>query len=77
MEKTLKRQRFEKVASSRVQKIINTLVLLQNCSNRNNYEYDENDVDYMFNEISRVLKETRTTFNTEINRTNKTGFSFK
>ena len=48
MEKTLKRQRFEKVASNRVQKILDFLNLLQNCSNRNNYEYTEEDVEHMF-----------------------------
>ena len=45
MEKTEKRQRFEKVASNRVQRILDTLQLLKNCSNRNNYEYNEADVD--------------------------------
>ena len=51
MEKSQKRQRFEKVASNRVQKILNLLSLLQNCSNKNNYEYTEDDVEHMFTEI--------------------------
>lgn len=76
MEINSKRQRFEKVAGNRVQKVIDFLTLLQNCSNRNNYEYTESDVDHMFNEINKALRETRAKFQTEINRTNKTGFQF-
>ena len=36
MGNTTKRQRFENVASNRVQRILDTLQLLQNCSNKNN-----------------------------------------
>lgn len=59
MEKSEKRQRFEKVATGRVQKIVNTLSLLANCANRSNYEYNEQDVEFMYNEISKALKESR------------------
>lgn len=76
METNSKRLRFEKVAGNRVQKVIDFLTLLQNCSNRNNYEYTEADVDHMFNEINKSLRETRAKFQTEINKTNKTGFQF-
>ena len=76
METKTKRQRFEKVAGSRVQKVIDFLVLLQNCSNRNNYEYTEADVEHMFSEIQRTLKETRAKYQTELNKSNKSGFQF-
>ena len=56
MSKTEKRQRFEKVAGNRVQKILDTLQLLKNCSNRNNYEYSESDVEFMFSEILKGVK---------------------
>lgn len=59
MVNTTKRQRFEKVAAQRVQRIIDTLDLLKNCSNRNNYEYDEKDVEQMFSEISKHFKEAK------------------
>ena len=45
MAKSEKRERFEKVAANRVQRVIDTLGLLKNCSNRNNYEYSEQDVE--------------------------------
>ena len=73
---TTKRQRFEKVAGNRVQKIIDFLTLLKNCSNRNNYEYTEADVDLMFSEIQKVLKETRAKYQTELKHSTKKGFQF-
>lgn len=75
--KSIKRQRFEKVAANRVQKILDTLQLLKNCSNRNNYEYTNHDVEQMFSEISKELKDTRATYANELSKTNKQGFTFK
>lgn len=72
-----RRERFEKVASNRVQKIIDYLNLLGNCANKNNYEYTEKDVDLMFKEINRALKEIRILYDKEFNKTSKGGFSFK
>lgn len=71
-----RRERFEKVASNRVQRIIDYLYLLGNCSNKNNYEYTEKDVELMFKEINRTLKETRTLYDKELNKTSKGGFKF-
>lgn len=70
-----KRERFEKVASNRVQKVIDFLGLIGNCSNKNNYEYTEKDVELMFKEINRAVKEARILFDKELNKT-KTGFKF-
>lgn len=77
MAETIKRKRFTKVATNRVQKIIDYLTLLQNCSNRNNYEYDEDDVNHMFDEISKALREAKAVYTNEMNKaTGKGGFSF-
>ena len=77
MEENIRRKRFTKVASKRVQKIIDYLNLLQNCSNRRNYEYDEDDVNHMFEEISKVLRETKAVYANELSKGNgKTGFTF-
>ena len=74
---TIKRERFTKVASTRVSKILNYLNLLQNCSNRNNYEYDADDVEQMFSEITKALKDTRNVFMNELSKqNNKGGFKF-
>jgi hypothetical protein len=71
-----KRERFEKVASKRVQKIIDFMRLLGNCSNKNNYEYSEKDVELMFREINRVLKETKVLYEKNLNSISKGGFKF-
>ena len=76
MENTTKRQRFENVASNRVQRILDTLQLLQNCSNKNNYEYTEKDVDKMFSEISSAVKDAKQADIKELNKGNKSGFKF-
>ena len=77
MAKTEKRQRFEKVAGNRVQKVLDTLQLLKNCSNRNNYEYSEADVELMFSEITKALKDARAAYSGELNKISKKGFTFK
>ena len=77
MEDNIRRKRFTKVAGNRVQKIIDYLKLLQNCSNRRNYEYDEEDVNHMFEEISKVLRETKAVYTNELSKGNgKNGFTF-
>ncbi|MEP4532214.1 MAG: hypothetical protein ABJ004_03955 [Cyclobacteriaceae bacterium] len=71
-----KRDRFEKVASKRVQYIIDKLELLGNCSNRNNYEYKEEDVKKMFSVIREQVKTTELKFKDEIDKQTKKTFKF-
>lgn len=71
-----KRYRFEKVASNRVQRVLSTFELLKNCANKNNYEYTEADVEKMFSEMAKALRETKSVYLNELNKTNKSGFSF-
>ena len=73
----IRRQRFEKVASNRVQRILDTLSLLQNCAKKNNYEYDEKDVEMMFSEISKAVKEAKAVFLNEMSKGNRRGFKFE
>ncbi len=54
-----KRERFEKVAVARVNKIIKDLRLLGNCSNKNNYEYSEKDVKKIFSAIDLEVKKMK------------------
>jgi len=60
-----------------VQKVIDYLKLIGNCANKNNYEYTEKDIELMFKEINRTLKETRILYDKELNKTNKDGFKFE
>jgi hypothetical protein len=76
MAKSEKRERFERVASNRVQKVIDFLALIGNCANRNNYEYTEADVDHMFSEMNKAMKAAREEFSKEMAKSTKTQFRF-
>lgn len=65
MENQTKRARFIKVAGNRVQRLIDTFALLSNCSNKNNYEYTEEDVRHMFSEIDKAYRKTREAFSSQ------------
>jgi hypothetical protein len=57
-----KQLRFKKVATYRTNQIIKYLNLLSNCSNKNNYEYDQLDVNKIFYAIDDALRETKINF---------------
>lgn len=58
----VRRDRFLKIASNRTNKIIDDIRLLSNCSNTNNYEYTEEEVEKMFVAISAALDEAKSKF---------------
>ena len=72
-----KRKRFEKVAENRVDRILDGLRLLGNCSNKNNYEFTKDDVEFMFDEIRKALKVAQSKFESEININEYKKFKFK
>jgi hypothetical protein len=74
--KSQKRIRFEKIASNRVQRILDTLNSLSNCSNKNNYEYSKEDTDIMFKSIRDKLRETELIFQSKINKSESNRFKF-
>jgi hypothetical protein len=74
--KSENRKRFEKVASKRVQFILDKLDLLGNCSNRNNYDYSEDDVKKMFNAIKEKTRQIEVRFQDEISKKDKSKFKF-
>jgi len=57
-----KRERFKKLATQRTNIILNRLKVLGNCSNRSAYEYTEEEVDKIFSEIERRVKEIKSKF---------------
>jgi len=75
--KSERRKRFEKVAGNRVHKILEGMRLLGNCANRNNYEYTKEDIEYMFDEIRKTIRDTQVRFESEINRNEQKAFKFK
>ena len=66
-----KKERFERIAEQRTNKIIKTLDLLGNCSNKNNYEYTDEQVRRIFNAIERELKITKNKFTEHKDRKKK------
>lgn len=73
--KSLRRERFENVAARRTQKILDTLDILGNCSNKSNYEYTNEDTKKMFNAIENKLKAIKSLF--ESNQVEKEKIKFR
>ena len=71
----LKRERFVKIAENRTNKIIDMIKLLGNCSNKNNYSYDEDDVRQIFSAIDQELRIAKNKFQEA--QTNKKEFKLK
>ncbi len=51
-----RRKRFERLATARTNAVLRKLKILGNCSNRQAYEYNEDDVDRIFSTIDKYLK---------------------
>jgi hypothetical protein len=56
------RDRFKRLATQRTNVVLKRLKVLGNCSNRNIYEYDEQDIEKIFSEIERKTKEVKAKF---------------
>lgn len=76
MSKNEKRARFEKVASKRVQNVLKHLERLSNCSNKNNYDYTEEDVKKMLSAIKEKVKFVEAAYTKESIKENKNFFQF-
>lgn len=62
MSKESKADRFKRIASKRTNEILEKIRLLGNCSNKNTYEYSEEDIRKIFSEIERQLKNSKAKF---------------
>lgn len=56
------RDRFKRLATLRTNAVLTRLKVLGNCANRHNYEYTEDEVNKIFSEIDRKLKEVKSKF---------------
>ncbi len=56
------RDRFVRLAESRVNNLVKTMRLLGNLSNRSNYSYSEKDVEKIFRTLERELKSAKARF---------------
>ena len=60
--KTIKEERFKRVASRRVQEILNKLRLLKNCANTSNYSFTEEQARKIVNTIDEEWKKVKLEF---------------
>ena len=60
-----KRERFKRVAENRTNKIIESIRLLGNCSNKSNYDYSEEDVKKIFSAIENEIKAAKQKYQTK------------
>ena len=61
-DKNEKRERFERLAVYRTNEILKRLRVLGHCANRSAYDYSEEEINKIFSEIERQVKETRAKF---------------
>ncbi len=60
-----KKERFNKIAVNRTNKILDMLRLLGNCANTSTYEYTSEDVKKIFNAIEQEVKLQKQKFNNQ------------
>ena len=59
---TDKNERFKRLASQRTNKVLKQIQVLGNCSNRSAYEYSESEVNKIFSEIEKAVREAKSKF---------------
>lgn len=62
MNKEEKRERFKRLAAQRTNATLQKLKVLGNCSNRSAYDYTEDEINKIFAELERRVKETKAKF---------------
>lgn len=66
-----KKERFKRLAEYRTNEVLKRLRVLGNCANRSAYEYTEEEINKIFSEIERKMKETKARFHFPKNKTFK------
>ncbi|MDD3607833.1 MAG: hypothetical protein PHQ20_03500 [Candidatus Moranbacteria bacterium] len=57
-----KRERFKRLGSYRTNEVLKRLKVLGNCANRSAYDYTHEDINKIFSEIDRAVKEAKAKF---------------
>ena len=63
-----KQERFKRLATQRTNAVLQKIKVLSNCSNRSAYEYTEEDINKIFLEIERRVREAKAKFHFPKNR---------
>lgn len=65
MEKESKAQRFERISSARKEKILDTLRLMENCANKSNYDYTQEEITDLFDSLAKAVEDARAKFTSD------------
>ena len=76
MKDSPRRLRFEKVAANRVANILKGLESLEKCSNKNNYEYNSDDIRKMEKALRDKVAEIVKSFTKELDKGKSNEFKF-
>lgn len=57
-----KTERFVKIAEKRTERVLDSLRLLGQCSNRRSYRYSDDQINKIFREIRRCIRQTEEKF---------------
>ena len=57
-----KKERFKRLATIRTNAVLHRISVLGHCSNHQSYEYDERDVEKIFSEIEKKIREAKSKF---------------
>ncbi len=57
-----KKERFKRLATQRTNIVLKRLKVLGNCANRSAYTYTEEEINKIFSEIERRVRETKSKF---------------
>ena len=77
METKTRRMRFEEVAGSRVQLVLDKIESLSKCANKKNYEYTQKDIQKMFRAVNDELRKAKMKFEDELSDSGKAKKVFK
>jgi hypothetical protein len=71
-----KAERFRRVAAPRVQRVLDSLENLSKCSNKNNYEYSDSDIEKMMRVIRSKVKSLEHKFEDKSGSSKSNSFTF-
>ena len=66
--KETKRDKFIRLANKRTNSVLNQIKILGNCSNKYVYDYTEEDINKIFSEIDKRIKETKARFRSSLKK---------
>jgi hypothetical protein len=57
-----RRENFKRLGTKRTLEVLRKLKILGNCANRSNYDYTEEEVNKIFSEVDKKVKEVKAKF---------------